>query len=357
MIKVEVCAETQQVVSCSSDGNIRVWAPGNAASTNMTKKNWQPGVRDLSVSASGEWLTFRTSKNQIECWQVGDENELTLMWTTAAPAECKSVCVTPDQQIGACLSGKKSIQLFNAETGKAIRTLQNLEGEWTCMAFLPHSEALVIGSKNGTLLNGARVEKPMPFVPGDRISAGHLTIEFAGAGQANQNTVMFVENTEQFSNSATTVVASLDGVLGPQVDDPNKTTGMQGSPQMRALIHAGRELAGHRPLADLFPLIMDLSMDAVQAGRGQRAARRREGETGHETDRIGQGEGFLAGGSVPQLDFPPQRGVETAGGQRPSALQARCITQTLPVGRTRGASYGWRFKRCHSQPRRSSGHS
>jgi phosphoserine phosphatase RsbU/P len=125
-----------------------------------------------------------------------------------------------------------------------------------------------LGSKNGTLLNGARIDKVMPFAPGDRVSAGHLTIEFAGAGQGGQETVVFVDNTEQFSKSATTVVASLDGVLGPQVDDPNKTTVMQGSPQMRALIRAGRELAGHRPLAELFPLIMDLSVEAVMAGRG-----------------------------------------------------------------------------------------
>jgi len=133
------------------------------------------------------------------------------------------------------------------------------DGQWTVED---------LGSKNGTLLNGVRIEKRMPFRPGDRVSAGHLTIEFAGAEQGSQNTVVFVDNTEQFSKSATTVVASLDGVLGPQADDLNKTTVMQGSPQMRALIRAGRELAGHRPLAELFPLIMDLSVEAVMAGRG-----------------------------------------------------------------------------------------
>jgi phosphoserine phosphatase RsbU/P len=137
--------------------------------------------------------------------------------------------------------------------------LSGRDGKWTVED---------LGSKNGTLLNGVRIEKKMPFQPGDRVSAGHLTIEFAGAGHAGQETVVFVDNTEQFSRSATTVVASLDGVLGPQVDDPNKTTVMQGSPQMRALIRAGRELAGHRPLAELFPLIMDLSVEAVMAGRG-----------------------------------------------------------------------------------------
>ena len=137
--------------------------------------------------------------------------------------------------------------------------LSGRDGKWTVED---------LGSKNGTLLNGVRIEKKMPFQPGDRVSAGHLTIEFAGAGHAGQETVVFVDNTEQFSKSATTVVASLDGVLGPQIDDPNKTTVMQGSPQMRALIRAGRELAGHRPLAELFPLIMDLSVEAVMAGRG-----------------------------------------------------------------------------------------
>jgi serine phosphatase RsbU (regulator of sigma subunit) len=37
---------------------------------------------------------------------------------------------------------------------------------------------------------------------------------------------------------------------------------------MQALIHAGQELAENRPLADLFPLILDLSIQAVNAQRG-----------------------------------------------------------------------------------------
>jgi sigma-B regulation protein RsbU (phosphoserine phosphatase) len=125
-----------------------------------------------------------------------------------------------------------------------------------------------LGSKNGTMLNGQRLEGPMPFNPGDRVAAGHLTIEFADAGLSTQNTVVFVDSPDQFSKSATTVVASLDGVLGPQADDLGKTQVMQGSPQMRALIRAGRELAGHRPLTELFQVIMDLSVEAVMAGRG-----------------------------------------------------------------------------------------
>jgi serine phosphatase RsbU (regulator of sigma subunit) len=125
-----------------------------------------------------------------------------------------------------------------------------------------------LGSKNGTVVNGKRIENPTPFLEGDRISAGHLTIEFAEAALNAANTVVFVEQNEAFSNTSTTVVASLDAVLGPQSDDLNKTYVMQGSPQMRALIRAGRELAGHRPLEELFTVIMDLSVEAVMAGRG-----------------------------------------------------------------------------------------
>jgi serine phosphatase RsbU (regulator of sigma subunit) len=127
-----------------------------------------------------------------------------------------------------------------------------------------------LGSKNGTLLNGQRIEKKMYFKPGDRVTAGHLMIEFAEHAPDMSHTVMFVDHGESFSSSSTTVVQSLDAVIGGggQSADMNKTQVMQGSPQMHALIRAGRELAGHRPLAELFQVILDLSVDAVCAGRG-----------------------------------------------------------------------------------------
>ncbi len=158
------------------------------------------------------------------------------------------------------------------------------EGQW---------EVQDLGSKNGTLINGQRVEKSAPFRPGDRVSAGHLTLEFADAEPVPANTVVFVDN-ESFSTTATTVVANLDAVLGPQSDDLNKTHVMQGSPQMRALIRAGRELADHRPLNELFPLIMDLSVEAVMAGRG--VLMTIEGE--ELRVRAARGEGFKISSTV-----------------------------------------------------------
>jgi serine phosphatase RsbU (regulator of sigma subunit) len=145
-----------------------------------------------------------------------------------------------------------------------------------------------LGSKNGTTLNGRRVERPLPFNPGDRVSAGHLTIEFAGAEANTAQTVVFVDSPESFSTTATTFVANLDAVLGPGVDDLNKTTVIQGSPQMRALIRAGRELAENRPLSELFTVIMDLSVEAVMAGRGILMTI----EDGELKPRAARGEGF-----------------------------------------------------------------
>jgi len=130
-----------------------------------------------------------------------------------------------------------------------------------------------LGSKNGTVFNGDRLEAPVPFTIGDRVVVGHLILELsagadAATGVHTPNKVQFVEQ-DSFSSSSTTVVANLDTLIGPSgAADMEKTSLIQGNPQMHALIRAGRELAGHRPLKELFEVIMDLSMEAVMAGRG-----------------------------------------------------------------------------------------
>ena len=118
-----------------------------------------------------------------------------------------------------------------------------------------------LGSKNGTMVNGTRITGPHAIADTDRITAGHLTLEIAAPQpQALEKTVIFVEGSAA-PRASSTVVTSLEGVLSHEEE-------MEGGPQIRALIRAGRELAGHRPLLELFDLIMDLSIDAVGASRG-----------------------------------------------------------------------------------------
>jgi phosphoserine phosphatase RsbU/P len=179
-----------------------------------------------------------------------------------------------------------------------------------------------LGSKNGTLLNGQKLEGTAPFRPGDRVSAGHLIIEFAeSVVAAPPEPVMFVE-AETFSTTATTVVANLENaekVLSPPQEDLNVTRVMQGTPQMRALIKAGRELAGHRPLDELFPLIMDLTMDAVGAARGVLMTL----ENGELRVRAARGEGFKISSTVRDRVIQKKESLLVRDAQLDTALKAQ----------------------------------
>ncbi|HLG99472.1 MAG TPA: SpoIIE family protein phosphatase [Bryobacteraceae bacterium] len=117
-----------------------------------------------------------------------------------------------------------------------------------------------LSSKNGTFVNGIRIAEPHILGPDDRVTAGHLTLEFAEKASLPANTVVFVEGASATAPS-TTVATSLQGLLNQQKE-------IEGGAQMRALIRVGRELSGHMPLNDLFTLIMNLSIEAVGAARG-----------------------------------------------------------------------------------------
>ena len=131
-----------------------------------------------------------------------------------------------------------------------------------------------LGSKNGTLLNGNRIGSAQTLRPGDRISAGHLTIEYRESGAAPQapapaaaNTVIFVEGADTGIPAGTTVATSLAGILagGP---DKGKSGGVDPERYLRAMVRAGSQLSEHQSLDQLFQLIMDLSIETVGAARG-----------------------------------------------------------------------------------------
>lgn len=121
-----------------------------------------------------------------------------------------------------------------------------------------------LGSKNGTLVNGERLTSPHVLRSGDQISAGHLLIEFrAPLPDPLQRTVLFVERTHSAPEESSTVVsANLEAVLRQEKATP------AGTKTVDALIRVGQELAGHRPLDELFPLILNLAIESVGASRG-----------------------------------------------------------------------------------------
>jgi len=132
-----------------------------------------------------------------------------------------------------------------------------------------------LGAKNRTTINGRRVEGKTRLAPGDRIGAGQLVLVFGGT-KSSTGPVEFVPGGDEGPLRAT-VMTSLRGVLSRENTMPGTARTPQPSgrrglpldhPGVAALIRAGRELAGHRPLDELFELILDLSIQAVGAERG-----------------------------------------------------------------------------------------
>lgn len=138
-----------------------------------------------------------------------------------------------------------------------------------------------LGSKNGTLLNGNRVVTKEYLSAGDRLAVGHLLITMVDSQAGAAQNVVFVPGAGPEARPEATVMTSLEGLLSgeatapgtppfqpPGAPPPDARGQSFSSPVVRALVRAGRELAGHRPLEELFPLILDLSISAVGAERG-----------------------------------------------------------------------------------------
>ncbi len=124
-----------------------------------------------------------------------------------------------------------------------------------------------LGSKNGTLLNGSRISERNPLKPGDRIMAGHLIMVFDSPQGISQHTqaVVFVEPPGE-GGSSSTLVTDLAGVISGT--SAKSDSAISSATAVQALIRAGNELAGERPLPELFRFILNLAIEAVSAERG-----------------------------------------------------------------------------------------
>lgn len=151
-------------------------------------------------------------------------------------------------------------------------------------------------SKNGTLVNGVRLEGQHLLQPGDRLTVGQLIISFVDPARPANESVVFVPGAARELDRSATVMTSLEGLLsGESTGEVAQRAGATFDarrafdlPIVRALIRAGRELAGHQPLEELFQLILELSIDAVGAERGVLMTI----EGGRLQSRAVHGEGF-----------------------------------------------------------------
>src|ERR1700733_14960865 len=77
-----------------------------------------------------------------------------------------------------------------------------------------------LGSKNGTFVNGVRITAPHPLGKNDRVTAGHIALDFGEnslpPAASADNTVIFIEGVAPSVSAATTVATSLKGVLSQE---------------------------------------------------------------------------------------------------------------------------------------------
>ncbi len=154
-----------------------------------------------------------------------------------------------------------------------------------------------LGSKNGTQVNGSRLTAPYKLKPGDTVTAGHLVLLFSTGDGRPASEVVFYENGAEEAEltsgtpSSSTVITNLKELLAQErvsTKDKSSSGSIEMVTRMKALIRAGRELVGHRPLEDLYGVILDLSLEAVSANRGVLMGL----EDDHLVVRASRGEGF-----------------------------------------------------------------
>jgi serine phosphatase RsbU (regulator of sigma subunit) len=150
-------------------------------------------------------------------------------------------------------------------------------------------------SKNGTTLNGAKLTARTVLKPGDQIVAGHLVLIYDStsdkAAETPSGPVVIFEDKPGEQATSSTEITSLERVIK---SDAAEGAHNVAAAHFSALIRAGNELAGHRSLPELFNLILDLTIDAVQADRGILMTL----ENGELVTRANRGEHFRISSTV-----------------------------------------------------------
>jgi phosphoserine phosphatase RsbU/P len=152
-----------------------------------------------------------------------------------------------------------------------------------------------LNSRNGTIFDVESLKGARLIAPGNRIYAGHLTIEIRDSADSSRRSIVnFVPPQNDTTERRATIITSLDQVLGQtrvggsKAKDSKEST-LNTTRVLDALVSAGRELAGHRPLTELFEVILNLSMSAVDATRGVILTLEKNGELELHASK---GEGF-----------------------------------------------------------------
>ncbi len=117
-----------------------------------------------------------------------------------------------------------------------------------------------LGSKNGTLLNGARVSALMPLAPGDSIVLGDYRLTFVRWSEPAEDPLSDDSGAKVFKARDISDVFTRTGDDQQSLEKQNHILAL--------LTRAAQDLVHHRPLEEPFELVLDLLFQAVPAERG-----------------------------------------------------------------------------------------
>ena len=176
--------------------------------------------------------------------------------------------------------GKRSTHRFEAGTRLAIgRSSKNELVLADLSLSRQHAELVPVdddwkiqdcGSRNGTFVNGRRIETPTALRSGDRISLGGCSLQFQTGSDSRQRVTF---SNEPMASEGTVIMALNDVMTTPDV---LPSAGRQRSSpsdlearlrRFQVVEKANMELLGHEPVDVLLPKIMDLVSRAVKADR------------------------------------------------------------------------------------------
>ena len=175
-----------------------------------------------------------------------------------------------------------------------------------------------LDSKNGTFVNNIPLKARLILKPGDRITAGHLTIVYSPEGDKPSAPKPGVVVFESESGADTTSASiTLEGALSKTMVLERGSA--KPSAPLKALIDAGIELSENRPLAELFQTILSLAIKLVNAQRGVVMGL----ENGELVAKAHKGEGFRISTAVRDQVLNKKTSVLSQDAQLDEAFKSR----------------------------------
>ena len=117
--------------------------------------HWQ-GVADVSCSSDGRTIVSVGRDGSIRWWDATDGREIGIVRVGTPTVGWTSVRFSPDNRIIAVGTTDRTVQLFEANTGKVFRTIKT-QAKVTSVSFSPDGKLICAGMDGNTLIDNLMV--------------------------------------------------------------------------------------------------------------------------------------------------------------------------------------------------------